>query len=227
MTRGNVVELNDETLSAYLDNELAADVREQVVDALANDAGAKLRLERMRAANARLRSAMPLPREDHFHEAMVARIQGKAAPTRPAVYKRVIPWAMAAAISGMAVGFFGAQNSAPSMQIASNVAQALQQLPSGATSVDGTTKVILSFRSASTGYCRVFEAMGNTGGEGLACHDGKQWNIKAWDATKTSTEGFRTAGASSLIDGAMDALQGSDALDEKEEAAALSQRWSR
>jgi hypothetical protein len=221
------VELNDETLSAYLDNELDATSREQVIQALANDTGARLRLDRMRAADTRLRSALPLPSNDYFHEAMAARIQGKAAPMRPASLRRVVPWAVAAAISGMAVGFFAAQTSSSAMQLPDGVVASLQQLPSGATSTDGATKLVLSFRSADSGLCRVFETTGSSGGEGLACHDGKQWNIKAWDATKQNADGFRTAGGSVLIDSAMDALQGSAALDEKEEATAISQRWSK
>jgi hypothetical protein len=227
MTRGSVVDLNDEMLSAYLDNELDANTREQVILALANDTGARLRLDRMRAANTRLRTAMPLPGNDHFQEAMVARIQGKAAPMRPASLKKVVSWAAAAAISGMAIGFLAAQTAPSAMQLADSVVASLQQLPSGATSMDGSTKLVLSFQSANHGLCRVFETTGTRGGEGLACHDAKQWNIKAWDATKPNAEGFRTAGGSVLIDSAMDALQGSAAMDAQEEAAALRQRWSK
>ena len=46
------MELNDELLSAYLDNALDEERQAAVSAALATDAGARLRLERMQAAYA-------------------------------------------------------------------------------------------------------------------------------------------------------------------------------
>ena len=45
------MDLNDELLCAYLDNELDAEQRQRVAAALAADAGAQLRLQRMRDAD--------------------------------------------------------------------------------------------------------------------------------------------------------------------------------
>lgn len=54
------MELNDEMLCAYIDGELDDRQRQQVEDGLAADAGARLRLARMREADAQLRAAFPL-----------------------------------------------------------------------------------------------------------------------------------------------------------------------
>jgi hypothetical protein len=219
------VELNDELLSAYLDNELDPEQRDNVQRSLATDAGAKQRLERMRAADTRLGKALPLPGADHFHEAMSARILRNGSAVRSASWQRIAPWAAAAAVAGMVFGYLGGTTRAQPMQLAASVSKALQTMPSGAISPDGAVKVILSFQTPGNGTCRVFETTGQSGGEGLACHGAAGWQLKAWDATTPSGEGFRTAGASSLIDSAMDELQGSAALSEAEEAEAMRRNW--
>ena len=54
------LELNDELLCAYMDGELDAEMRARVERALVDDAGARVRLERMRLADERLRAEIPL-----------------------------------------------------------------------------------------------------------------------------------------------------------------------
>ena len=54
------LELNDELLCAYMDGELDAGMRARVEQALIDDAGARVRLERMRAADERLKADIPL-----------------------------------------------------------------------------------------------------------------------------------------------------------------------
>ena len=45
------LELNDELLCAYMDGELDSEMRVRVEQALVDDVGARVRLERMRVAN--------------------------------------------------------------------------------------------------------------------------------------------------------------------------------
>ena len=54
-------ELNDELLCAYMDGELDPEMRVRVEQALLDDAGARVRLERMRVADERLKAEIPLP----------------------------------------------------------------------------------------------------------------------------------------------------------------------
>jgi hypothetical protein len=220
-------EINDDLLSAYLDNALDPFLREAVSKRLADDAGARLRLERLRAADARLAAALPLPGKDHFHEAMAARILNRAADPPIARHRaRRLTWAVAAALGGVIIGALLARFSLPALQLDSSVQAALRDLPGGTESSDGHVRVVLTIRSPIAGVCRVFEVEGARGGEGLACHGANGWQLKAWDATSVQREGFRPAGASVLIDAAMDALQGSAALDSKEETHLIDSDWA-
>lgn len=221
------LELNDETLGAYLDNALDAATRAEVERRLATDAGARLRLERLRAVDARLADALPLRGQDHFQEAMVARIRnGQAAGMLP-IHRRqpLLPWAAAAALGGVILGALLARGTAPAMQLDASVARLLQESPSGTATADGRARVLLTIRTPDAGLCRVFEIDGARGGDGLACRGARGWELKAWDATGAQAGEFRTAGASALIDAAMDALQGSAALEAAEESGLIDRDW--
>lgn len=223
------MELNDELLSAYLDNALDAAQSEAVAESLAVDAGARLRLERMRQADRALRAALPLPREDRFEATLAARIQmGRAAPSWPRI---VLPWALAASAAGLVAGFLLSRAQVAPAGISTPdavLARALDGAPSGAAARQGVS-LVLSFQAEDGRYCRLFrQARGAGSGEGLACRNATGWHVVAWDATTTlSTEGFRAAGAGMLIDGAMSELGGSPAMDEGEEGAAIKRGWSK
>jgi hypothetical protein len=223
------MELNDELLSAYLDNALDDPRRDAVAQALATDAGARLRLERMRQADRALRTALPLPQGDRFEATLAARIQMNRAA--PRWQRTVLPWALAASVAGLIAGYF-----LPRVQSATDgfsapdavLARALDETPSGAAATQDLT-VVLSFQAGDGRYCRLFrKASAANSGEGLACRGSVGWQVVAWDATTTaSTEGFRAAGAGMLIDGAMSELGGSPAMDAGEEGAAIKRDWSR
>jgi hypothetical protein len=221
------MELNDEILSAYLDNALEADQYEAVTSALSTDAGARLRLERMRQADRALRTALPLPQGDKFEAALAARIQmGRPMPRWQSA---VLPWALAASIAGLVAGYMLPRAQAPQGLSTpdSVLARALDETRSGAAAHD--VSMVLSFQAADGRYCRLFRAVRDAGpGEGLACRGSSGWQVVAWDATTTaSTEGFRAAGAGMLIDGAMSELGGSPAMDTGEERAAIMRGWSK
>jgi hypothetical protein len=221
------LELNDETLGAYLDNALDAATRSEIARRLASDSGARLRLERLRAADTRLAESLPLPGPDHFSEAMAARIRQGAGGSvaAPRARPRVLPWATAAALGGAIIGALLTRSLLPTAPIDAGVARLLQSAPSGTTSADGHARVVLTIRSPVAGICRVFEVDGAQGGDGLACRDADGWVLKAWDATPSQAGGFQTAGASALIDTAMDALQGSPALEATDEGNLIERDW--
>jgi hypothetical protein len=223
------VELNDELLCAYLDDELDPSQREQVAAAIAADAGAKLRLARMTSADHRLQNAMKLPGEDHFQVAMAARIQNSIPIPRRS--RMILPWAAAAAISGVAVGFFASsalQSPAAEFTVAgltSGVMQVLQTAPSGLDA--NNLRVVLTFMDDRARYCRVFHAkLPGASGEGLACRESGNWSLQAWDATAGSSDTYQTAGASGTIDTVMNKLGGSAVLDASAEAALIKRGWT-
>jgi hypothetical protein len=106
------------------------------------------------------------------------------------------------------------------------VVHALDAQRSGTAAADGT-QVLLTFQAADGRYCRLFRAGdADAQGEGLACRDGSRWMLTAWDASaRESVDGFRTAGASALVDGAMSALGGKPAMSAAEEDVVMRKGW--
>lgn len=221
------MELNDELLSAYLDNALDGAQHEAVSAALATDAGARLRLERMRQADRALRTALPLPQGDRFEAALTARIQ--MGYPMPRWQRTVLPWALAASVAGLVAGYLLPRAPLPTGLSAPDrvLARALDETRSGAPAAQGVS-IVLTFQASDGRYCRLFRAVRDSGsGEGLACRGSAGWQVVAWDATTvTSTEGFRAAGAGMLVDGAMSELGGSPAMDAGAEGDAIRRGWS-
>lgn len=220
------MQINDELLSGYLDDALDGATRAQLEAALDADPGARLRLENMRQADQALRSAMPLRGGDGFEAMLADRIQA-GAPVRRTV-SRVLPWALAASLTGIMVGYLLPR---PGSRVASDavnavLAASLSSQRSGTESPDGV-QLLLSFRAADGRYCRLFRAGESpVMGEGLACLASGGWKLIAWDASAPEArDGYRTAGASALVDGAMSALGGSPALSVEDEAAVIAQGW--
>jgi hypothetical protein len=222
------VDLNDELLCAYLDDELDAAQRRDVAAALAADAGAQLRLQRMREADRDLKAALPLAGGDHFEAAMAARIHGRAPASE---WRRIVPWAAAAAVAGVLVGYVVPHEVAGPrpgdfLQLAPAVQAMLEKQPSGEVGA-GAMSVVLTFEAQDSRYCRLFRVSAQAPGEGLACRsrDGA-WQLAAWSAGEAgSSDGFRPAGANGVIDAAMSALGGQPALDTPAEAALLQRDW--
>lgn len=240
------LELNDELLCAYMDGELDAEMRARVEQALVDDAGARVRLERMRAADERLKAEIPLSALQP-NDALSARIlEGKPLPrpSRPALRWGAVITALAAGIGGVIVGFvlarsqqapatpFVAAAPAPSLSGASSNRLLLAALDSGESgkSIEQggrSTRIILTFESDDGRYCRAFRSHdSNVAAEGVACRTGSQWEVVAWDGTVDPDEGFRAAGASELLDDVMDRLGGGAALEPADERALIEQHWS-
>jgi len=163
---------------------------------------------------------------------MTARIRGQA-PVVP--WRRtVLPWAAAAAVTGIFVGYL-LPRAGPDPGMATGFArlggelqQVLESGRSGSNAANGPA-VVLTFAAADARYCRVFRSDSTrASGEGLACRDNGNWALVAWDAAAgASSQGFRTAGASALIDAAMDALGGQPAMSADEETAVIDAGWRR
>lgn len=222
----NTLQINDELLCAYLDDALDETARAQLDAALDADPGARLRLENMRQADSMLRAAMPLKRADGFESMLADRIQVRS-PARRSV-ARVVPWALAASLAGVLAVLVAQRPEAGNgvQGLGTAVAAALDGQRSGVAGEAGV-QVLLTFQAADGRYCRLFRTDGAEGsGEGLGCRTADAWQLVAWDATAPeSRDGYRTAGASALVDGAMSALGGSPALSAEEEAAVIDGKW--
>ncbi len=240
-------ELNDELLCAYMDGELDADMRSRVERALVDDAGARVRLERMRVADERLKVEIPLPALQP-NDPLSARILGDepmpSVARRPSFRWSAAVTALAAGIGGVIVGFILSRSQetpgtavvafapSPTLSGASSNTLLLATLDSGESGKtmeegDRSVQVILTFEAQDGRYCRAFRAReANAAAEGVACRNAAQWQVVAWGSTVDPNEGFRAAGASELLDDVMDRLGGGAALESAEERALIERHWS-
>ena len=240
------LELNDELLCAYMDGELDPEMRVRVEQALLDDAGARVRLERMRVADGRLKAEIPLPALEPGDPLSTHILDGQPMPrvSRPAVRWGAAVIALAAGISGVIVGFVLSRQQevpqapvvasapSPSLSGASSNALLLAALDTGESGKaiqdgDRSAQVILTFETEDGRYCRAFRAHeASVAAEGVACRNGAQWQVVAWDGTVDPHESFRAAGASELLDDVMDRLGGGAALEAAQERALIERRWS-
>lgn len=241
-------ELNDELLCAYMDGELDPEMRVRVEQALVDDAGARVRLERMRVADERLKAEIPL-QAVQSNDPLSARILGRRPVppvSRPARWPVAIS-ALAAGISGIVVGFVLSRSQEPkvvpvvaavtststSLSGASSKQLLLATLESGESgkaAVEGerAVQIILTFEADDGRYCRTFGARdAHASAEGVACRTNGQWQVIAWDGTADPGEGFRAAGASEMLDDVMDRLGGSPALEVADERALIEKHWGK
>jgi anti-sigma factor RsiW len=240
-------ELNDELLCAYMDGELDPEMRVRVEQALVDDAGARVRLERMRVADERLKTDIPLPvsqPDDPLSERILSLPRTRATGRVGAFRYGVAISALAAGISGVVVGFVLARSQEPKVApvVASTTSATslsgasssqlllatLENGESGKPSVEGdrAVQIILTFQSDDGRYCRAFGAHdASASAEGVACRTGEQWQVVAWDGTADPSEGFRAAGASELLDDVMDRLGGTAVLETAEERELIEQHW--
>lgn len=249
-TRMNdAMELNDELLCAYLDGELSDAERAAFETALAADAGARLRLERLREADAQVKAAYPLvPTADNdpLAAAILAHQPGqpfrmpqradvhplRPAQQRPARWFQRPVWrgALAASVAAAVVGFVSLHRGAGDGAAAADAAlvAALDATPSGseARAGDTVTRMVLSFRAADGRWCRVFD-QDDGAREGLACNGDDGWQVLALESGNATSGDLRPAGSNVAIDTLMDRLGGSEALDAEREQALIQQRWKR
>lgn len=152
--------------------------------------------------------------------------------------------ALAAGIGGVVVGLALPRSQAPRIvPVAASVATpslsgasssglllaALENGESGKPAVEGdrSVRIILTFESDDGRYCRAFGSRdASAAAEGVACRNGAQWQVVAWDGTADPNEVFRAAGSSELLDDVMDRLGGSAALEAAEERVLIEQHWT-
>lgn len=210
--------ITDEQLVAYLDGELSPGEREQIRQALASDERLAARLAAFQQTDALLRKSYPLAPIQAL-DPVRRRLEG---PRRPAAPVRA-PWlALAAGIGGLLLGWGLPGSPTSSSMLSAQTAKVLQTVASGESRAG--VSVHASFALGDGRLCRHFsQAAPDSAGEGLACREGKAWNLLAWDATASGApaDGYAMAGAGALLDTVLQSLPEPRPLDAAEERAQL------
>jgi hypothetical protein len=242
-------EVSDDTLCAYLDDELEPAERSEVERAIAENAELRARLEALRRADAALTTAFDPailgPTPDRLRD-IVEKGPGPATvlPFRrrglPALSNEVWRLPVAAAMAlAVGVASFAAGRLTTGgepvlvaiLESDRTLGAALDRTPSAEARRFGTADLtpVASFRSADGRFCREFEIAGTDGGAtGVACRNADGWTVEALVAAEPEGPGYRTVnGPTTAIDAVIEGLGGAGALSAEEEAAAMSGGWRR
>ena len=241
--------ISDETLMAYLDNELSPEERAQVGAAIASDPNVKARLERQARVHAMLSEAfgpvMKQPVPEHLvSTAMTAPASLRwrlgaafsriASPTAPGLVPR-LALATATFLLGIGLSWMVLSPDRSSLMVGSDgslVAQGdlADALDNKLASDDATTgpRVGVTFRSKDSEFCRTFETGTVTNAAGIACHDIAGWKIHTVTRTVARTGGsYEVAGASmpqAIRNAVVDMIDGAP-FDAVQERKARDQGW--
>lgn len=227
-------------LAAFADGELPGDRAHAVEAAIAADPELLRDLERHRALKAQLCAHFDPIAAEPVPDALAALLQTAAeepasnvvgfaeARERIAEKRRLPRWswvagpALAASLALVVLVPRGGDDTGAyaDSQLAGLLDQRLvaQQAPGEAT------RVLLSFRDRTGGYCRAFS--GSDGG-GIACRDRAGWKLEALgEGSAGSDSDYRMAGASdAAILARAQAMAEGAALDGDQEAAAQARGW--
>jgi hypothetical protein len=92
---------------------------------------------------------------------------------------------------------------------------------------DRSVQISLTFETEDGRYCRAFSSSdAGAAAEGVACRNGTQWQVVAWDGTVDPGESLQAAGASELLDDVIDRLGGGAPLGAAEERELIEHHWS-
>lgn len=235
----NITDLSDEVLCAYLDGELSPEARVALERQLLSEPGARVRLDRFRESDDRLRRAFALPSEaaaDPLVQLLAGDAPDNVVPMRASSLRRhlaPIGLALAATVAGLAIGFgwrdamdAPAADAASGLALSGRLHEALDHNLSGQPR-SGVT-VLFTFHREDGVPCRQFEVVeGQASAAGVVCRDaGKRWRVSAWHETLRAADGYRTAGGDeSPVEAVVDDLDASGPLSPSEEAALIAKGW--
>jgi hypothetical protein len=219
--------LSDDTISAYLDDELDLDHRAIVEQHLRADKAAAARLERLQAADNVLQQAFAAT-SSAKDDRLAAIIVAGGAPEKRHWATHAAALAAAVAVGLLAGQFARVTDRAPSFALSEQHAQLLDSQVSGrvASTDEGAFEVVLSLQSDGGEVCRQFRLtrdMQST--DVLACRgDGESWRMVA-AASARQVEGYVPASGDSLLDAAIQDLGAVRALDLAEESDLIDRDW--
>lgn len=233
--------IDDETLYAYLDGELAPTDAARVEAALAGDPALAEKLARQRALRERLHSAFG-PIADEAPPVALATAAcpaakvvdlAKARAERPG--DRLPQWAAIAAtlVAGLAGGYALRPGSPPSIVeqrggalIATGpIADALENQLASVDQTADSVKIRLTFRDGKGAICRSFAA---PDASGVACREKAQWAVRAMFAAHDRQSGpYRTAAADdAALMAYVDGIRAGDPFDATAERQAKAGDWN-
>lgn len=240
--------INDETLSAFLDSELSEHEMGQVRKALETDDELVMRLAELSEVDMRVKehatSIDDAPLSDSLAKT-VAKLD--TATTKNTLNSNVVtltPWqrvkqsankslaiaASVAVVFGIAMTSYLQPNESQNL-VASNIASALNtQLSSGEyKQSDGSVfSAQLSFKNQQGELCRQYAlSLNNTTQTSIACKTQSGWQIKAQTAVQQRDNGaqYQTASNNSELDAVIDSMISGAPLDRAQEQQAISAKW--
>lgn len=232
--------INDQILSAFLDDELSTDEAEQVRDYIAEHDEAAARLAQLAMTDQRVRayvddlSATPMPRK------VLALLDDDAANNVIPLHassglKGVVQQHFAAAASvALIIGFgFGyAWQSEPTSSLQTEIAQVLEQQSSGTsyTIADGKRLLPqLTFTNSDGEFCRQYQLQDEqqqTAEVAIQCRRDEQWQRVAMaEIAYTKATEYRTASTSHALDSVLDQIMSAAPLTAEQEQTQLRSAW--
>jgi hypothetical protein len=214
----------EETLMAYVDDELDAPTRAAVEAAMRTDPELKRFVFRQQALRLKLRETFDRVLEEPVPERLLETARGASTPTPPAevtdlaaartakterVRRRWAPpeWSAMAAclVVGLFVGqaLFSSRDAGPfesrdgHLVARGTLERALASQLAGNQPNDAPVHVGLSFRDKSGDYCRTFVVRTGEALAGLACHEQGSWRMEVLaqgEAASAAPSGYRMAG---------------------------------
>jgi len=245
------MKFSEETLMAYADNELDAQTRTAVEEAMATDPEVARRVAQHKALRGKVRLAFdnvinePTPQRliDAARGVPAVRREGNVIPLRrKAPPPRAWPqWASIAAslVVGVIIGQAMLRGSGSDLvtsrggQLLANsvLAHALSEQLASTQTDQSAVRIGVSFKSKAGAYCRTFTAHESTALAGLACRDHDDWHVQVLAQTTSTPDNgtaYRQAGSAlpkSVLQAVDDNIAG-EPLDAAAETAARDKNWS-
>ncbi|HDZ55585.1 MAG TPA: hypothetical protein ENI17_05325 [Pseudomonas xinjiangensis] len=236
--------INDEILSAFLDNELTSMQMDHVRQRLAEDESLALRLSEMAMVDQRVSQHYDainhLPVPDRIlallEEPGTSAAKGRvlAFPARPRLMQALQQHAAAVAGVCLLAGFVLAQllPSAGENSQWNAIADVLDSKGSGQRWPAANGQELqprLTFANHAGQYCRQYQLSGPAGSsENIACRTDQGWVLQAMVPTQSVREGgsYRTASGGSVLDPALDLMIAQSPVSLDQEAELIDKSWS-
>jgi len=246
---------SEETLMAYVDNELDAQTRTALETAMVKDPELARRVAQLIARHKELRTKLsvafdrtldePIPQRlvDAARGVPSVRREGNVIPLRRKAPPRKIwtQWASLAAslVLGIIIGQAilrgpqaGPVTAAHDGRLTANgvLAQALSEQLASAQPEQAPVRIGVSFRSKTGDYCRTFSMYDTAALAGLACRDHDEWRVRALAQTTQPEQGSGTyrQAASEIPKSVLEAVDeniAGDPLDARGEQLAREKGW--
>jgi hypothetical protein len=233
----------EETLMAYVDNELDPAARAQVEAAMRDDPQIEKRVAQQRELKAKIQQAYAAQLTEAVPGRLVAAARVATASKSSRLRWRQPQWrpivSMAASLLiGVGVGFLAWRNSDSNMiqnahgalVAGGPLAHELSSQLAGDRSPASAVEIGLSFLAKSGDYCRTFAIVGKASSAGLACRHAQRWEVRALaqsGAVKDDGSEYRTASSSlpPAIATAVEEQISGEPLDRTGETAARKAGW--